>query len=473
MRWKSWSKTIVVFEILATAVLLGPCARAGLAQADSSGKEVTVLYSFGETSTAPQYPQGVIAQGRDGNLYSTTPYGGSTDDGTVYKITPAGELTVLYELTTCRGASGLTLGTDGSFYGTSTCDGNGYGSAFRVTPDGKLTTLYDFSGQNYDAYPFAPPIQASDGNFYGTTDGDFVGNGGTVYRMTPSGRETTLFTFDRTDGAGPGDPLIQATDGNFYGTTQQGGASGRCEQYGCGTVFKVTPKGTEAVLHSFNVQNFDCYYPVAPVVEGGDGNLYGTVPYGGPNGYGCVFRISRAGKYAILHSFNLTDGLNPGPLLLATDGNFYGTTGGGGQSDAGTIYKITPRGKFSVIYSFNGTDGLAPDCALVQHTNGKLYGVTLEGGTYNYGTFFSVDLGLGPFVSLVSASGKVGKLVEVLGQELTGTTGVSFNGASATFKVVSDTYMTATVPKGATTGFVTVATPGGKLKSNKKFRVTQ
>jgi len=227
-------------------------------------------------------------------------------------------------------------------------------------------------------------------------------------------------------------------------------------------------------LHSFNVQNFDAYYPDAPLIEGGDGDFYGTAPYGGKYGYGIVFRITRTGKYAILHSLNISDGDSPDTALLqATDGYFYGVAGGGGQHNDGVIYRITPGGGYSVIYSFDGTNGLAPDCALVQHTNGKLYGVALEGGTYNYGTFFSLDLGLGPFVSLVSTSERVGHSIGILGQGFTGTTGVSFNGTSAKFNVASDTYLTATVPTGATTGFVTVATPAGKLKSNRKFQVLQ
>jgi uncharacterized repeat protein (TIGR03803 family) len=438
---------------------------------------VTVLYNFGGKDGDLIYPAGpIVAQGRDGRLYGTTEYGGAYNDGVVFAITPGGGATVLYQVDTNDGSNGLTLGTDGNLYGTTVYGGNGggYGTVFRITPTGNLTTLYDFSGQNYDAYPQAPPIQARDGNFYGTTVGDFNGNGGTVYKMTPSGEETTLFKFDRTDGAGPGDPLIQGTDGNFYGTTQSGGASGRCEQYGCGTVFKLTPKGGLTVLHSFNVQDFDCYYPAAPLIEGDDGELYGTVPRGGPKGYGCVFRISRTGNYKILHSFSITDGETPQTALVqATDGNFYGTTEGGGKSDVGTVFKITPSGKLSVLYSFDTTTGAYPSAGMLQHTDGKLYGFAGQGGTYNYGTFYSVDLGLEPFVSLISTSGKVGKSVGILGQGFTGTTGVSFNGASAKFKVVSGTYLTATVPPGATTGFVTVATPGGKLKSNKKFQVTR
>jgi len=466
---------IVGFVILTTALVSvsGVWAVERNQGSNDGNVTFTVLYNFDGAELI--YPAGpIVAQGRDGSLYSTTAYGGTYNDGVVFTITPGGNATVLYQVNAYNGSNGLTLGTEGNFYGTTVYGGNGsgYGTLFKITPKGNLTTLYNFSGQNYDAYPPAPPIQASDGDFYGTTAGDFNGNGGTVYKMTPSGHETTLFKFDRTDGAAPADPLIQGTDGNFYGTTSGGGASGRCEQYGCGTVFRITPKGAFTLLHSFLVKDFDGYYPYAPVTESNDGNFYGTVTRGGAYGYGIVFRITRTGKYTIVHSFDLTDGETPFTgLVPATDENLYGTTEGGGTSNVGTIFRITPSGEFSVVYNFDKTTGAYPSAGLLQHTNGKLYGFAGQGGTYNYGTFFSVDLGVGPFVSLVTSAGKVGKSIGILGQGLTGATGVSFNGTAAKFKVSSDTYLTATVPPGATTGFVTVTTPSGNLKSNRRFQV--
>ena len=435
---------------------------------------VTVLYNFGGQMDDPLYPQRFIAQGRDGNLYATTPYGGALNDGTVYKMTPSGQLTVLYDLVSYNGSTGLMLGTDGNFYGTAVYGGaDRYGSVFRITSGGQMEPLYDFTGQDFDDYPDAPPVEGRDGDFYGTTLGGFNGDGGEVYKMTPSGVETSLFRFDRTDGANPADPLIQGTDGNFYGTTNTGGASGRCEQYGCGTVFRVTPDGGFRLLHSFNVKDLDGYYPDAPVVAAADGSLYGTVPNGGRLGGGIIFKITPSGEYTILHNFKYGNGadLDTG-LVQAADGYLYGATGAGGKWNKGTIYKISLTGKFSTMYSFDGTVGLGPT-SLMQGTDGKFYGTAIEGGTYNYGTVFSVDLGLEAFASLVSTSGKVGKLVEILGQGFTGTTKVSFNGTSAQFNVVSDTYLTARVPAKATSGFVTVVTPGGKLRSNKRFQVME
>jgi uncharacterized repeat protein (TIGR03803 family) len=441
-----------------------------------------VLYSFAENSTDPLYPSGIIAQGRDGGLYSSTNVGGLYNLGTVFAITTAGQLSVPYNFTDPLDEYGgpgwgLTLSTDGTFYGACTyCGGgNGYGTVFKVTPSGDLTTLYDFTGQNEDAYPHAPPIQAADGWFYGTAAGDFYGHGSEVYRMTPSGDKVTLFHLNHRQGAAPGDPVVQGTDGNFYATTNGGGNNGNCGNSGCGVIFKITSKGHVAVLHDFESDEDDGFNPVAPLIQASDGYFYGTVPYGGVNyDYGTVFRISPSGKFKLLHIFNgYSDGRFPSAALVqATDGNFYGTTRQGGGAKSGVIFKITPQGRFSVIYNFDGTTSAYPLSALVQHTNGKLYGET-TGYQINGGTFYSLDLGLGPFVGLLSSLGRAGQSIGILGQGFTGTKSVSFNGTPAQFDVVSDTYLTATVPQGATTGFVTVATPGGKLKSSKRFHFQQ
>jgi uncharacterized repeat protein (TIGR03803 family) len=472
--------TMVVLVMFAAVALLEPKVLGGRARAASGGKvSVTVLYNFGGKSGDPLYPQyqGLIAQGRDGSLYSTTPYGGTSNYGTVFKITPAGKLTVLYSFAGSDVSvdSGLTLGTDGNFYGTTIYGGNDYGTVFKITPDGELTTLYEFTGQNQDAYPHAPPIQAADGNLYGTAAGDFYGNGGEVYKMSSSGGKVTLFEFDHSQGAAAADPLVQGTDGSFYATTNGGGNNDNCGSTGCGVVFKITASGHVTVLHDFDYKFNDGIYPVAALIEASDGSFYGTVPQGGAGyGYGTAFKITSSGKFTLLHVFNGdSDGRFPtSALVQATDGNFYGTTWQGGSAKGGVIYRVTPEGKFSVLYNFDGTTNLYPLVTLVEHTNGKFYGETY-GYPYNYGTFFSLDLGLGPFVSLVSTSGKVGKSIGILGQGFTGATGVSFNGESAKFSVISDTFLTATVPDGATTGFVTVATRGGRLKSNKKFQVTR
>jgi uncharacterized repeat protein (TIGR03803 family) len=418
---------------------------------------------------------GILAQGRDGNLYGTTTVGFCYTDsgcGYVFRIAPSGKLKVLYSFGPfSHGAgtsspTGLTLGTDGDFYGTTYYGGLwADGTIYKITRSGDLTYLYSFTGGSDGVRPYAAPIQSTDGNFYGTTA---YGN---AYKMTFAGTVSGL-------GPLPGGsmaPLLQGIDGNFYGTTYNGGT------YGDGTDFKMTAKGVVKVVYNFDGTHGET--PESPLIQGSDGNFYGTTEYGGSNGGatsgGVVLKLTPQGALTVLHNFPDPNYPNDGGeplagLLQATDGNFYGVTSGGGTMGYGVIFQITPAGGYSILYNFDKAHGGGPESSPMQHTNGKLYGVTSYGGPRpSVGVFYSFDMGLGPFVSLVSASGKIGKTVEVLGQGFTGTTAVAFNGTAAAFKVVSDTYLTATVPTGATTGFVTVTTPSGTLTSNKQFRVTQ
>ena len=159
-------------------------------------------------------------------------------------------------------------------------------------------------------------------------------------------------------------------------------------------------------------------------------------------------------------------------MVEGTNGFLYGTTVDGGTFNDGTIYSISlGGGNPDTLYSFDGTTGTSPGAPLAQHTNGTFYSDSAWGGSDDLGTFYSFSAGLSPFVRLVTTSAKVGKTVEILGQGFTGTTAVSFNGMAATFHVGSQTYLTAIVPAGATNGLVTVTTPSGVLKSNQVFRV--
>jgi uncharacterized repeat protein (TIGR03803 family) len=451
---------IVIVAILATAF-------SGVADAQT----LSVLYNFGSNTGDPIQPQpAVIAQGRDGNLFSTTERGGAnTYYGTVFEITPRGNLSVLYSFGPSVGeypTGGLTLGTDGNLYGATQSGGDpGFGIIFKITSSGELTVLHNFAKSD-GASPYGPPIQGTDGAFYGTTLQGGNGNYGTVYRMTASGQLTTLYEFDNSDGAGPIAPLVQGADGAFYGVTVGGGS------YGDGTVFRITSQGKLTTLYMFD--GTDGSNPSTPLVQGTDGDFYGTTTMGGAYTEGTVFKVTGTGEITVLYSFSAAsgNGYDPeGGLALGTDGRLYGTAYQGGNNNAGTIYRITSQSKYAVVHKFDGTQGSGPLVTLLQHTTGLIYGDTYAGGTYNDGVFYSLNAGLKPFVSLLPYSGKVGKTIEFLGQRFKGTTGVSFNGKAAKFKVVSDTYLTAIVPKGSTTGYVTVTTRSGKLKSNKKFRV--
>ena len=431
-----------------------------------------------------------LVQGFDGNLFGTTSQGWPCNQGTIFKMTPSGALTTLYVFpaqTDCSGGAeggnpyaGLVQGSDGNLYGTATTGGdnscprfNGYGgcgTVFRITPTGSLTTLYRFNGTD-GANPYAGLIQATDRNFYGTTYLGGANGYGTVFRITPAGILTTLHSFTSTDGAYPG-ALIQATNGYLYGVTY--GSTGIR-----GTIFRITPNGMLTTLHRFS-QYVGTYPAASKLLQGTDGNFYGTTYYGGTNGCqtgiysgcGTIFEITPAGAFTTLYSFNKTDGANPDAgLVQGADGNIYGTTAGGGTNGGyGTVFVFAPGGGLTSLHSFNKADGFSPN-ALFQDTNGTFYGTTLYGGVNGYGTTFSVTAGLGPFITTLPSSGRAGAAVKILGTNLKGATSVTFNGVPATITAVRATIITTTVPTGATTGLVQVVTPAGTLSSNVVFRV--
>jgi uncharacterized repeat protein (TIGR03803 family) len=331
-------------------------------------------------------------------------------------------------------------------------------------------------------------VQATNRAFYGTTKygaPQFCGTGnncwGTVFEITGNGTPTTLYNFCKgddspcADGASPAAGLIQATNGDFYGTTQSGG------DYGAGTIFKITPGGAYTALYSFCQESGcpDGSSPNAALMQVSNGDLYGVTPSGGAHAGGTVFQISPAGAFSTLYSFcalsHCADGGSPTGLIQGSDGNFYGTTASGGAYGEGTVFEITSSGTPTTLYSFcknsGCADGAKPSAGLVQDTNGTFYGTTKTGGANDKGTVFSLSVGLGPFVETQTTSGAVGAEVNILGSDLTGATSVTFNGAAASFTAVSRFLITATVPPSATTGTVAVATPKGTLSSNVPFRV--
>ena len=354
----------------------------------------TTLYLFGPGGN----PEGKLVEGRDGNLYGTT-YGYlGKGNGMIFKITPSGSFTELHG--GGEYAAGLTLGSDGNFYGTSYAGGTGGdGFVFKMTSSGALTTLYTFAANSNGIWANGNfprgLVQASDGNFYGTTyyggTNTCISGGtnygcGTVYRITPGGTLTTLYNFCSksgcADGQNPG-TLVLGADGSLYGTTLYGGGSA-CNG-GCGTIFKITTTGTFATLHSFD--STDGAVPAA-LIQATDGNIYGTTSYGGSgsscsSGCGTIFKMTSAGVVTTLHSFGISDGSVPDGMIQGADGNFYGVTEGGGTSVYGTIFKITSTGTITTLHSFDKTDGANPT-ALVQHSNGSFYGTTVSGGKTSY-----------------------------------------------------------------------------------------
>jgi len=303
---------------------------------------------------------GTLVQGTDGNFYGIVLQGGTFNHGTVFKITPSGTLTTLHNFCSQSGcpdgslpSGGLVQASDGNFYGTTALGGTfNHGTLFKITPSGTLTTLYNFFCSESDCTDGVGPtgrlVQATDGDLYGTTGGGgntACGGGcGTVFKITTTGTLTTLHSFDLTDGATPNAGLIQATDGDLYGTTYSGGPSNsNCNSGSCGTVFKITPTGALTTLHSFDYT--DGANSLAGVIQATDGNFYGTTGGGGGGG-GTIFKITSMGALTTVHTFEGTSGANA--LVQHTNGTFYGTTLRGGRGvyhycggTCGTIFSLS------------------------------------------------------------------------------------------------------------------------------------
>lgn len=320
-------------------------------EVDTTGRE-TVLHSFNRKQG--MIPRASLIRDLAGNLYGTASEGGGagcggTGCGTVFKLTNHGKLAVLHYFNAFPDGNnpwaGLVRDSWGNLYGTTVFDSTSdNGTVFKVDKSGKETVLYTFNALKSGKNPYAGLVRDSKGNLYGTTSaGGFYGKAcslgcGTVFELDPTGKYTVLHQFTAgSDGDKPLAGLVRDPAGNLYGTTELGGTSGQ------GTIFKLSKAGKETVLYSFT-GGTDGGNPRAALVRDEAGNLYGAAAYGGGNNpTGTVFKLDSAGTYTVLHTFNGTDGAQPfGGLAIDATGNLYGTTEAGGASGFGTVFKLTP-----------------------------------------------------------------------------------------------------------------------------------
>jgi len=296
--------------------------------------------------------------------------------------------------------AGVTLDPKGNLYGTSGGDGAvASGTVFKLDTSGKHTVLYNFTGRRGDGQsPFIGTLTRDHaGNLYGTTiNGGIysqfcIPGCGTVYKLDPRGKETILHTFTGTngDGAQPYGGVIFDSSGNLYGATPLGGANGQ------GIIFKLDSHGKETILYTFT-GGADGGAPIGTLVSDDHGNFYGTAATGGAVGVGTVFKIDATGKYTLLYTFtDAGDGGFPeSPLVLDPAGNLYGTTDIGGASGFGNVFKVDAKGNETVLYSFTGgADGGSPSYAgLVRDAAGNLYGAAPSGGNKaDFGVVFKID----------------------------------------------------------------------------------
>jgi len=289
------------FRILAAIVVVGMAASSVVAT------QITPETIFKFSGPDGGLPQSELVKGSDGLFYGTTGEGGAHNTGTVFKITTAGTLTMIYDFTGgidgCSPRAGVIQGSDGLFYGTASGGGtNGVGTIYQVSSNGVFTTLYTFSGGSDGGVPDIQLVEGNDGLFYGTTTGGGVNGTGSVFTVSSAGTFTTLFSFDGTNGVSPAAGLVQGSDSNFYGTTFLGGTNEH------GTVFQITPAGTLTTLFQFsNDTNGD--FPESQLIQGSDGLFYGTTS-DAARGDGTVFKITSAGTLTTLHNFAAAEGKN-------------------------------------------------------------------------------------------------------------------------------------------------------------------
>jgi uncharacterized repeat protein (TIGR03803 family) len=382
MHLKKWN---VIPAIVAAVIAPGPI--------NVSAQMLTVLHSF--NGSDGQLAESALVQGSDGNFYGTTALGGDNHKGTVFKIDSAGNFTTLHSFSGspndgANPIAGLIQGSDGNFYGTTALGGMFYqGTLFRMTPAGAVTILHSFTGLLGDgSVPMGGLVQGVGGAFYGTTALGGTHSKGTVFG-TALGIVITLHSFSGSpgEGANPTAKLVRGSDGNFYGTTVRGGAQN------VGTAFKISGLGSFTMLHSFTGPPGEGAGPVAGLVQGSDGNFYGTTGLGGEHYMGTAFKMTPAGILTTLHSFSGSSGEGAGPLaglVQGSDGNFYGTTALGGAHYVGTLFKMTPAGALTTLYSLSGapSEGATPVSALVRGSDGNFYGTTALGGAHYWGTVF-------------------------------------------------------------------------------------
>lgn len=377
--------------LLSMLVLLGMLLPVGAGAAT----EFQLIQSVGKQEGIPY---GKLFRDAAGNLYGTTSAGGSNESGTVFKIDSSGNFSVLHEFDHAVDGSspyaGLIQGSDGNFYGTTFGGGsNGAGTVFRIDSSGNFKLLHEFDGAGGGGYTYSGLVQASDGNFYGTTTSGGSNSAGIVFKLEPSGNFSVLHEFDSAEGGWfPNGGLIQASDGNLYGTTQYGGVNG------FGMVFKLDLSGSFTVLYEFeaNINNNGNYgaFPQGSLIQASDGSLYGTTTLAEHDSsavLGTVYKIDVSGHFTDLAGLN---GMSNDGLMQGSDGNFYITTiaSYGSTETDGSVYKMDSSGNLNLLYKFTGGSGGAdPYAALIQGSDGHLYGTTARGGL-GFGTVFQLDL---------------------------------------------------------------------------------
>ncbi len=374
--------------------------------------------------------------------------------GTIFKLTPSGDFSVIYNFVSTDGTNPNELleVADGSFYGTvgqGRAGSDVKGTVFHITPAGDFTVLHTFHQDLFD--PSGGLVLASDGDFYGLTAFGGSYGGGGVYKIDATGDFAIVDESGDDNALEPNGTLLEAFDGSLCGVTLNGGNVGRP-----GTIFKISLDGTFTSLHSSVFPEGYNYY--GGLIQATDGEFYGTAKHGGANGVGTIYQVTPAGVLTTLHDFNNADGGDPvAQLIQGKDGNLYGTTSANGGLGGGTVFRVTLSGEFATIHNFNpDTDGGAPLAGVIQDDAGNLIGTTSTAGPDGFGTIYSID----PSASPTPVPSPTPAVVTLAATGIN-STAVTFNGSvnprgsDTTFHFdygLSDSYGSTTTPADAGSG---------------------
>jgi uncharacterized repeat protein (TIGR03803 family) len=419
---------------------------------NKDGSGYKILYQFAGAGDG-QKPYAALVEGTDGTLYGTTKLGGPGSGGTIFKLRKDGSgygiiryFTFTYGSSTdgCCPSAPLLKASDGMLYGTTQSGGtNSFGTIFRMNTDGQNYGILHHFGGFLDGRTPDVLTEAEDGTLFGTTEMGGTNSYGTVFKLNKDGTGYAVlhhFAYRGLDGQSPYSGVIEADDGLLYGTTQSGGASGNC-----GTVFRLNEDGSGYTnLHNFGTICGDGSQPVSGLIQTADGTFYGTTSKGGYLNFGIIFKLDNGGTgYSIFHEFSASvDGNQPwSPVIQASDGVLYGTAYGGIAGD-GVVYKLNSDGSgYSIIHHFGldcAADGINPDAAVIEGSDGALYGTTYTGGSDYAGTVFKLNKDGSGFTVLLS-EGSENALIEGSDGALYGTAYYGgLTNANSVFKLNKD-----------------------------------